>query len=259
MSEVMLQVSGLSGGYGTTQVFEGVDLTVKAGESIGIFGPNGHGKSSFLRTLSGLMDPWEGDIFFEGKQLNTPGVRGSRRWKNFNYDAITRRRMNPMAIAKAGLIHVSQGNLLFPDLTVAETLSIAATAASNRKGWKLADVETLFPRIKERRSHKIRFLSGGERQMVSVSAGLMSAPKLLILDEPTLGLSPKIREELCQAVLSVRNSGLPLILIDQDVTFLKKIIDTLYIFDHGRITAQMNRANMPSHEALMEMLFGENK
>ncbi|PJE38659.1 ABC transporter ATP-binding protein [Pseudooceanicola lipolyticus] len=257
MSDYILDVRGLSGGYDTTQIFSDISLQIAEGESIGIFGPNGHGKTTFLKTLSGLIDPWAGDIFFSGQRMNREGERGSRRWRNFNYDAVTRRRIDPKAVARAGLIHVQQGNLLFPELTVDETLSIATTAAHGRKGWSLPEVHALFPRLHERGSHKIRFLSGGERQMVSMAAGLMAAPKLLILDEPTLGLSPKVRQELCDAILSVRKLGLPIVLIDQDVAFLEQIIDTLYLFDHGRFSGRMEKEEMPDHQTLMEMLFGE--
>ncbi|WP_109467755.1 ABC transporter ATP-binding protein [Albibacillus kandeliae] len=257
MSEVMLDVRDLSGGYEPVQIFQHVDLQVSAAESIGIFGPNGHGKTTLLRTLSGLIDPWQGDIFFDGERMNREGRRGSRKWRNFNYDAVTRRRMDPKKVARAGLIHVQQGNLLFPELTVTETLSIAVSAASGRRGWSVAEVQQLFPRVAERRDHKIRFLSGGERQMVSIAAGLIAAPRMLILDEPTLGLSPKIRQELCGAILEIRKTGLPIILIDQDVAFLEQIIDTLYLFDHGRISGRMSRDEMPDHETLMVMLFGE--
>lgn len=189
--------------------------------------------------------------------MNRPGDRGRRVWQNFNYDAVTRRRMDPKRVARAGLVHVPQGNLLFPELTVDETLSISGTAASGRKGWSRADIHALFPKVAERQGHKIRFLSGGERQMVSVAAGLMAAPRMLVLDEPTLGLSPKVRSELCDAVVAVRETGLPIILVDQDVAFLERIIDRLYLFDHGRISGSMSRAEMPDHDGLMAMLFGE--
>ena len=258
MHEPILQVRQLSGGYDPVQIFRDIDLDIDAQECVGIFGPNGHGKTTLLKTLSGLIDPWGGEIRFDGKLMNRPGPRGSRRWQNFNYDAVTRRRMDPKIVARAGLIHVQQGNLLFPELTVDETLSISTSAAFGRAGWKRDDVLALFPRLRERLSHKTRFLSGGERQMVSVSAGLLSAPRMLILDEPTLGLSPKVRRELCDAVVSVRKTGLPIILIDQDVAFLERIIDRLYLFDHGRISRSMLRKDMPDHDGLMAMLFGEH-
>ncbi|MEM9048771.1 MAG: ATP-binding cassette domain-containing protein [Pseudomonadota bacterium] len=255
----LLELRGLCGGYDPIQIFQDVDLTVPHDGAIGLFGPNGHGKTTLMKTVSGVLEPWRGDVVFDGRRMNRKAARGSRRWRNFNYDAILARRMDPKAVARAGLIHVAQGSLLFPEMTVEETLSIAPIAAGNRgnEAARRAEVERLFPRLTERRQHKARYLSGGERQMLSIAAGLMAAPKLLILDEPTLGLSPRLRSELCDAIRAVRAAGTPLILIDQDVGFLKELIDELYLFDHGRISHRLPRDEIPSHDKLMTMLFGE--
>lgn len=255
----LLELRQLSGGYSPIQIFQNVDLVVDPGETIGFFGPNGHGKTTLMKTISGVLEPWSGDVIFEGRRMNREAPRGSRRFRNFNYDAVTRRRMDPKEVARAGLIHVAQGNLLFSEMTVDEVLSIAPMAAAGRKGgdrFGLAQVHALFPRLAERRAHKIRFLSGGERQMVSIAAGLLAVPRLLILDEPTLGLSPKLRQELCQSIRAIRDLGVPLIVIDQDVAFLSALIDRLYLFDHGRIARVLERADIPDHDALMSMLFG---
>ncbi|WP_298918849.1 ATP-binding cassette domain-containing protein [uncultured Roseobacter sp.] len=256
----LLELRNLSGGYDPIQIFSHIDLTIEAGESIGFFGPNGHGKSTLMKTISGVLAPWTGDVIFDGQRMNRVGDRGSRRWRNFNYDVVTRRRMDPKTVARAGLIHVPEGNLLFPEMTVAETLAIAPIAGRGRgdEAHQLELVHALFPRLRERLKSKIRFLSGGERQMVAISVGLMGNPKLMILDEPTLGLSPKLRQELCQAVGQIKASGVPLILIDQDVTFLTELIDRLYLFDHGRISRKLEKSEIPSHDDLMAMLFGDH-
>ncbi len=257
-----LELRGLAGGYQPIQIFQDVDLVVEPGQSIGFFGPNGHGKTTLMKTISGVLEPWRGDVIFEGRRMNRAAARGSRRWRNFNYDVIVPRRMDPKLVARAGLIHVAQGNLLFPEMTVDEVLSIAPLAATGRASSELARRDTvsqLFPRLEERRHYKIRFLSGGERQMVSIAVGLMAAPKLLILDEPTLGLSPKLRAELCEAIKAIQSMGVPLIVVDQDVTFLTELIDALYLFDHGRLGKRLAKSDIPDHAALMALLFGSEE
>lgn len=260
MTTELLELRNLSGGYDPIQIFSGIDLSVARGESIGFFGPNGHGKSTLMKTISGLIDPWTGEIVFDGQRLNLQGNRGSRRWRNFNYDVVTRRRMDPKRVARAGLVHVPEGSLLFPEMTIAETLAIAPVSQGARrcKAERLAQAYELFPKLKVRINSKIRYLSGGERQMVAIASGLLAEPKLLILDEPTLGLSPKLRTELCDAARAIKASGVPLIVIDQDVDFLNTLIDRLVLFDHGRISQVLEKANIPSHGELMSMLFGHD-
>lgn len=259
MTAPLLELRDLSGGYEPVQIFTEVTFQMRAGEAVGLFGPNGHGKTTLLRTISGLIDPWAGDVIFLGDRMNRPGERRSRRSRNLNYDLLRRRRMDPKNVARAGLIHVQQGNTLFPEMTVEEVLSIAPAALAGRGDARALTERALdlFPRLADRLRSKARFLSGGERQMLSVACGLIAAPKLLILDEPTLGLSPKLRQELAAAIGAIRADGVPLIVVDQDIEFLGTLIDTLYLFDHGRISGRMAREEMPSHAQIMTMLFGE--
>lgn len=258
MNAPLLQVSGLSGGYPPVSVFRDVNIEMSANEAVGLFGPNGHGKTTFLKTVAGLLDPWQGEIRFAGNRLNRQGAMKARISRNLNYDLFRRRRIRARDVVRAGLIYVVQGNLLFPEMTVREVLDIAPRAASGRAGVrKMTDtVHALFPRLKERWHSKIRYLSGGERQMVSIAVGLLAIPKLLILDEPTLGLSPKLRLELADAIGRIRETDVPLLVVDQNVEFLTDLVDRLYLFDHGAITAEIDKSHMPDHDEIMALMFG---
>lgn len=255
----LLQLTGLAGGYPPVPVFRDIDLTMTGQESIGFFGPNGHGKTTLLKTVAGLIDPWQGDIIFDGQRLNAPGVMQARISRNLNYDLFRRRRIRAADVVAAGLIYVMQGNLLFPEMTVDEVLAIAPRAASGRSGGREMRqmVDDLFPRLHERRQFKIRYLSGGERQMVSIAVGLLALPRLLILDEPTLGLAPNLRIELATAIGRIRETGVPLIIVDQNIEFLTQLVDRLFLFDHGSITREIDAGSMPSHDEIMTMMFGE--
>lgn len=259
MSAPLLQIDRLWGGYPPVPVFRDVSLSLEAHETLGLFGPNGHGKTTLLRTISGLQDPWRGDIIFDGRRLNVEGEMRPRSSAHLNYDLFRRRRIKAADAVQAGLIYVMQGNLLFPEMTVEEVLAIAPVAACGRSG--VAEMQerlhALFPRLSERWTSKIRFLSGGERQMVSIAVGLLAIPRLLILDEPTLGLSPKLRRELAQAIHKIRAAGVPLIVVDQNLEFLTSLVDRLILFDHGAITQELSADEMPDHAALMRMMFGE--
>ncbi len=259
MSTPLLQLNNLSGGYPPVSVFRGVDMTISDSESVGFFGPNGHGKTTLFKTIAGLIDPWDGDILFAGERLNAEGKMPARTSRHINYDLFYRRRIRADRVVAAGLIYVMQGNQLFSEMTVAEVLDIAPLAARGRDGIEAMRslVRDLFPRLRERHASKIRYLSGGERQMVSIAVGLMALPKLLILDEPTLGLSPKLRTELREVIRQIHDSGVPLIIVDQNVEFLTALVDRLFLFDHGSITREIDAASMPSHDEIMAMMFGD--
>jgi branched-chain amino acid transport system ATP-binding protein len=237
MTDTMLNVANLVAGYGRVTVLDGISIEAGRSGNVGLFGPNGHGKSTLLRTISGLLKSRSGSIQFDGE--NIAGL-------------------SPRAIVDRGLIHVPQGNTLFPDLTIADCLALGAYTPRARavEQANRDKVLALFPKLGTRWRQRVRTLSGGERQMVSIGTALMSHPKLLILDEPTLGLAPKIKEELCTAVLDISKSGVPLIVVEQDVEFLLELANHLYFINHGQVETEIKPGESLAHSDIMAMYFG---
>ena len=233
-----LVIDNAVGGYGGAPVLNGLSLTVGERERVGLFGPNGHGKTTLLRAVSGLLPLQEGSIRLFDKPIDGK---------------------SPASIVADGLIQVPQSNLLFPEMEVLETLRLSAHSPRARQNAaaSLDSVLTLFPRLAERRRQKVKTLSGGERQMVAIGVGLMGAPRLLALDEPTLGLSPKLKDELCVAIGAITKSGLPLLLIEQDVEFLLELADRLVMVSHGRCGVEVEAKQGIDHATIMALYFGE--
>ncbi|MCY6380413.1 ABC transporter ATP-binding protein [Hoeflea prorocentri] len=233
----VLDVSGIDAAYGSVTVLRGLSLHMNAGENIGLFGPNGHGKTTLLRVISGLMRPRAGQVRFQGEDIT-----GAR----------------PSVIVSKGLVQSQQGNTLFGDMAVAETLEMAAFTKPARAVAQasLAQVYDLFPRLAERGPQKAKTLSGGERQMLSIGAALMCAPRLLLLDEPTLGLSPKLKEELAVALKDI-SARVPVVVVEQDVELLLSLADRLYLIEHGEVVREIAQDNAPDHQEIMQMYFGE--
>ncbi len=233
----MLSVSNLTAGYGRVTVLEQISVEAGRNGNVGLFGPNGHGKTTLLRTVSGLLKPRSGSVVFDGEDITGLSAR---------------------AIVGKGLIHVPQGNTLFPDLTIADCMALGAYSrrARQHEDENREKVFALFPKLRERWRQRVRTLSGGERQMVSIGTALMSHPKLLILDEPTLGLAPKIKDELCQSVLAISQSGVPLIVVEQDVEFLLELSQHLYFINHGQVETEIRPGETLDHSEIMAMYFG---
>lgn len=233
----LLEVRGISTGYGRSRILNGVSLQVGAEEGVGLFGPNGHGKTTLLRTISGLLKPWSGDIIFAGEPIGG---------------------LAPREIVARGVIHVPQGNQLFPGMSVGETLRLGAFSPVARSFAKrnLSLVHDIFPKLLERDDQLVRTLSGGERQMVAVGVGLMGNPRLLMLDEPTLGLAPKIKGEVCAAIARVSQSGVPLLVVEQDVEFLLELVDRLAMINHGEVTFEASAGEGLDQDEIMAMYFG---
>jgi branched-chain amino acid transport system ATP-binding protein len=238
MTEPLLEISGLNAGYGQTQVLRDVSLNIPERSRVGLFGPNGHGKTTLLRAISGLLRPWSGYIAFSGTRVD--GLR-------------------PGEIVELGIVHVPQGNTLFPRLTVGETLSLGSYARRARTNAKenLDLVLTLFPRLAERRGQLCGTLSGGERQMLSIGLGVLTSPRLLILDEPTLGLAPRIKDELCEAIRQLSEQDMPLIVVEQDVEFLTDLTDTLFMIEHGSIVLEVPPGGRLDQAEIMALYFGQ--
>ena len=238
MPQPILEIDNLATGYGRTQVLWGVTLSLNEGERIGLFGPNGHGKSTLLKAVSGLLKPWSGTI-----KLNGRSIGGAQ----------------PRAVVDLGLIQVPQGNILFPQLTVIENLRLGAYCRRARpvREQNLARVFELFPRLAERRKQLSRTLSGGERQMLAIGVGLMSVPSVLMLDEPTLGLAPKLKDELLEAIGKISKGGVPLVLVEQDVEFLVSLTDRLCMINHGAVTLNVTADERLDHAEIMQMYFGQ--
>jgi branched-chain amino acid transport system ATP-binding protein len=234
---LVLEVRELHAGYAGSEVLHGVDLQVADGEGVVVLGPNGHGKTTLLRVLSGLIRPHRGSVVFDGQDITG--------WR-------------PDLIAAAGLVHIPQGDLLFPEMTVLENLLMGAY---DRRVWKdrkqrLSQVFELFPWLTERRDQLARSLSGGERRMLAIGRGLMSSAKLLLIDEPSLGLAPAITERIYASISSVKGSGLSILLADENANHVADLADRAYLLEMGLLVRECSTAELFQDEALLATYLG---
>ena len=210
----MLEVSGLEAGYGRVQVLWGIDLEVGEGEVVALVGSNGAGKTTLLRAISGMIAPSGGDVRLDG-------------------DSLVRRA--PEDVVKAGIAHVPEGRRLFAGLTVRENLRVGAYARGGE-----ADIERavgLFPRLGERLDQVAGSMSGGEQQMCAIARGLMADPKLIMIDELSLGLAPNLVEQILERLTSVTEAGTSVLLVEQDVDAALEAAARGYVLENGRIVA----------------------
>lgn len=237
MSEALLAMDDVRASYGDFQALFNITLEIRVGEVVTLIGANGAGKTTTLRVISGLLRCQRGRLQFEGQDIS---------------------KLPPHDIVSRGISHVPEGRQLFPHMSVEENLALGAYI--NRVRPKLREsVEeqfALFPRLKERRKQLAGTLSGGEQQMVAIARGLMTAPKLLLLDEPSLGLAPKIVEEVFAKIQQIGKSGVTVLIVEQNVVDGLSISDRGYVVENGEIALQGTPAELLGNEQVRAAYLG---
>jgi len=232
----LLAVDGLVAGYGETAVLQGIDVVVGEGEIVAMLGANGAGKSTFNNVVSGLVAPRAGRIRFQDSDIAG--------WSSH-------------AIVAAGLVQVPEGRRVFPNLSVRENLELGSyrRGRANRDA-NLARVTGIFPRLAERYAQLAGTLSGGEQQMLAIGRGLMAEPRLLILDEPSLGLSPLLVEEMFALIKRVNEDGLAILLVEQNVMQSLEVAERAYVIEQGRVAMAGKTADLLANPDLKRAYLG---
>ncbi len=233
----MLELKSVDTGYGTFQALFGASLEVRLGEAVGVIGPNGAGKTTLMRVISGLIRPRAGQVLWNGEDLATvPSHR----------------------IVELGIAHVPEHRRLFPRMTVEDNLRMGAfmPAARPKFAQRLEFVYSLFPRMKERRRQFAGTMSGGEQQMCAIGRALMSDPKILLMDEPSAGLAPVIVQQVFELVRRIRENGLTVLIVEQNVQQVLKVVDRAYLLEAGRIRMSGTSAELMASDTIREAYLG---
>ncbi len=212
----MLNIEGLTSGYGDVQILFGISLEIHRGETVALIGANGAGKTTTIKTISGLLKAWEGRIVYNGEDITN--------WASHK-------------IVEAGLIQVAEGRKLFPGLSVLENLELGGFLPSLRpnRPKNLKYVFSMFPRLEERKTQIAGTLSGGEQQMLAIGRALMSEPKVLMLDEPSLGLAPMLVQDIFNVVQQINSEGTTVLIVEQNAVQTLRMAQRGYVMEHGKI------------------------
>jgi branched-chain amino acid transport system ATP-binding protein len=221
----VLEIKNIDVSYGDVQVIWGLSFNVKKGEVVALIGANGAGKSTNLKTISGILRPKNGEILFENKPIHT---------------------VEPFHLIEMGIAHVPEARRLFPEMTVEENLDMGSLKGEARKDRVKTKemVFKMFSRLRERQYQPAGTLSGGEQQMVAIARGLMSKPKLLMLDEPSLGLAPILVREIFNVIRQIRKEGMTVLIVEQNVKQTLTIADRAYVLENGRVTLEGTGADL---------------
>ena len=243
----MLEVNNLTVQYDGAMALNDVSINVEKGEFVSVVGPNGAGKSTLLKAISGILGQFQrgkserakvsGTILFEKERIN---------------------KLGPSNIVKKGIIHCPERRRLFPEMSVLENLMMGSYLRKDKDQIKkdLQQAYQLFPILKEREGQMAQTLSGGEQQMVAIGRALMSKPRLLTIDEPSLGLAPLLKIKVFDSIKEVWNAGITILLVEQDASIALSLANRAYVITHGRIAAQGTREELMKHEDIREMYIG---
>jgi branched-chain amino acid transport system ATP-binding protein len=234
----MLEIEALGTGYGAVPVLNDVNIRVGAGEFVAIVGPNGAGKTTLFKTISGIVPSMSGVIRFEGRDLLA---------------------VAPSARPHLGIAHVPEGRQVFPSLTVLENLEMGAATETGRRNWaeNLEKVYTWFPVLAERATTQAGALSGGQQQMLAIARGLVSSPKLLMLDEPSLGLAPAVADEIFERIVAIHaGSGLAVLMVEQRVAEALHFATRGYVLEAGRVVLEGSHDELKSNDRIRQAYLG---
>ena len=238
MSDAVLQLMNVESAYGPIKAIRGVSLRVRQGEIVTVLGSNGAGKTTILKTISGIIDPRNGSIEFQGKDITAK---------------------DPAFIVQQGLSHVPEGREVFPLLSVKDNLLMGAYTRKDRDGVA-RDIETVFtyfPILRERATQDAGLLSGGQQQMLAISRAIMAAPHLILLDEPSLGLSPKLTKEIFEIVVRInRERGTTILLVEQNANMALNAADHGYVLENGRIVMEDSCERLREKDDIKEFYLG---
>jgi len=232
-----VEIQDLRVAYGKAKILEGVSMDVEQRELVSVIGPNGAGKTTLLRAISGVAEP-QGSVTFEGQRID---------------------HLSPVQVVKRGIIHCPERRRLFPDLSVEDNLKMGAYLRSKDKDGVTRDLEkmfNLFPILRERRNQDARTLSGGEQQMLAIARSLMSQPKFLMLDEPSMGLAVLVKRLIAETIKGIRDDGVTILLVEQDADLAFSVAERVYVLEHGKVALQGVPEDLMKNPYVKEIYLG---